>query len=232
MGEVGTGPRWRDALLLTAVAIVLVAGLIHYGMELSQERADSRAQETSRTPTARATAELENAPATSAARPAQTAQSLSTCWDGRQTKSLALCGLPDGARGLSWVFPSLALDQERCHPAQQEPAYAVVVSIECFEQVMGSPVTVTYDQVTDVGQVEEWFEDSFGIGHRIEMPGALGGRCVFKDGVGTPARISGMYERFPYVVSVFAPSRVVAERAWQRLVDTRSARLLRGVRGA
>jgi hypothetical protein len=229
MVDQGTRPRWRDALFVTAIAIVLVAGLIHYGTQMSDEPVANPDDETSQAPRAQATAELGSAPT---ADPTTQPVEKSTCWDGRPTASLMLCGLPDGARGLTWVFPSFSLDNLSCHKARRAPAYAVVASFECFERVMGRPVTITYDQVADVRQVESWFERSFGLGHRIEMPGAHGGRCVFKDGAGRPARISGMYERFPYVVSVFAPDRKVAERAWQTLVRQRSPQSLRGVRGA
>src|SRR3954468_12526463 len=117
MSEVGARPRWRDALVLTALAAVIVAGLIHYGIGL---RADEKASEaagmagtptpgTSTSPTDGATAELEGAPPADLSAPAQS--SGGTCWDGRETLALRLCGLPDGVRGLEWVFPSFAADR-------------------------------------------------------------------------------------------------------------------------
>src|SRR5262249_11920402 len=146
-----------------------------------------------------------------------------TCWDGRETSSLELCGLPDGIRGLKWVFPSFARDRLQCHKARPNAdSYPVVESYECFQGALGQPVTVTYDQVKDPAQAERWLRDRFGKEHRKKLPGAHGGRYVFKDGTGRPARITGMYKRFPYIVSVRAYSPQAAYRAWKVLVQMRS----------
>src|SRR4051794_16937279 len=201
MSDVGARPRVRDALALAVLAAVIIAGLIHYGRGLGDDESlagGHQSPSTSASPSGGATAELDSAPPTDpGAPPAATG---GTCWDGREASSLKLCGLPEGARGLAWVFPSFSRDRQQCHKAHPNADnYPVVESYECFQRALGSPVTVTYDQVKDPGQVERWLLARLGAKHRREIPDAHGGRCIFKDGATRPARITGMYERFPYV---------------------------------
>jgi hypothetical protein len=233
MSEVGTRLRWRDALVLAVLAAVIIGGVVHYGRALGGRdeplAGGQRSTSGGPSPTAGATAELDSAPPTDpGARPAANS---STCWDGRETSSLKLCGLPEGARGLAWVFPSFARDRLQCHKARPNAdSYPVVDSYECFQRALGQPVTVTYDQVKDPAQVERWLLARLGANHRRELPGLHGGRCIFKDGTTQPARITGMYEQFPYVVSVYADSPQAAGRAWKLIVRQRSTQWIRGVR--
>jgi hypothetical protein len=238
MTEVGVRPRWRDALVLAVLAAVIIGGLVHYGRGLGD---DDRGDEptaggpadpsSSTSPTGDPTAQLEGAPPSDPATPPPPNQG--TCWDGRETTSLKLCGLPDGARGLAWVFPSFARDRHLCHPARpNEDSYRVVESYECFQRALGQPVTITYDQVEDPEMVEHWLLARIGKDHMREIPGPNGGRCVFRDGRNRPARITGMYERFPYVVSVYAGSPTAAVRAWQKFVKQRAEEHIRGIRNA
>jgi hypothetical protein len=231
MAEVGTRLRWLDALALAVLAAVIIAGLVHYGRGLGDEPRAGHHQSGSPAPSATAgdSAELDSAPPTDPGAPA--VAEVATCWDGRETASLQLCGLPTGARGLEWVFPSFARDREQCHRARPNAdSYPVVESFECFQRALGQPVTVTYDQVTDPRRVERWLLTRLGARHRTEIPGAHGGRCVFRDGASRPARITGMYERFPYVVSVYADSPRAADRAWRAIVEQRPTQRIRGVR--
>jgi hypothetical protein len=234
MSEVGTRLRWRDALVLAVLAAVIIGGLVHYGRGLGDDdrRAAGRHAKVpgDSSPTADATAELDSGPP---ADPAQPPAKSSTCWDGRETTSLKLCGLPDGARGLEWVFPSFARDRLLCHKAQPNAdSYPVVESYECFQRALGRPVTVTYDQVEDPALVERWLLTRLGTQHRKEIPGAHGGRWIFKDGASRPARITAMYAQFPYVVSVYADSPQAAVRAWTAIASMRSTERMRGISGA
>lgn len=241
MSEVGTRPHWRDALVLVTLAVVIVSGLVHYRSALGGDdgptagrragSGPSSAGSTPPSPSSEATAQLEGAPpADPGASPAPTA---GTCWDGRETTALKLCGLPDGARGLAWVFPSFARDRALCHKAEpNDDSYPVVESYECFQRALGQAVTVTYDLVQDPAQVERWLLARVGAEHRHRLPGAHGGRSVFKDGSTRPARITGTYARFPYVVSVYAASPRAASQAWRSLVEQRSTQTIRGVPGS
>jgi hypothetical protein len=234
MSEVGTRLRWRDALVLAVLAAVIIGGLVHYGRALGGRdepvAGGHGSSSADASPTSGATAQLDSAPsADPGARPA----TRRTCWDGRETSALRLCGLPEGARGLAWVFPSFARDRLQCHKARPNAdSYPVVESYECFQRALGQPVTVTYDQVQDPAQVERWLLARLGAQHRREIPGAHGGRCIFKDGATRPARITGMYERFPYVVSVYADSPQAASRAWKVIVRQRPTESIRGVSSA
>ncbi len=232
MSEVGVRPRWRDALLLCVLAAVIAGGLVHYGRGLGEDKTSASGSTdpaASTSPTSEATAQLEGAPPTDPAAPPSAAGD--TCWDGRETSALRLCGLPEGARGLAWVFPSFEADRARCHRARpNDDSYPVVESYACFQQALGQPVTITYDQVKDPAQVEQWLLARLGAKHRIRIPGAHGGRSVFRDGISRPARITGTYAEFPYVVSVYADSPLAAVRAWQKLVKQRVPQEIRGTK--
>jgi hypothetical protein len=231
MSDVGSRLRWRDALVLAVLAAVIIGGVVHYGRALGADDepvARGAGHGSGRpSPTADATAQLDSGPSSPGPAPAAGA---GTCWDGRETSALKLCGLPEGARGLEWVFPSFARDRLQCHKARPNAdSYPVVESYACFQRALGQPVTVTYDEVKDPAQVERWLLVRLGEAHRKEIPGAHGGRCVFKDGATRPARITGMYEQFPYVVSVYAESPQAANRAWAKIVTQRGTRKIRGV---
>ena len=233
MADVGTRPRWRDVLLVAVLSAVIVGGLVHYSTALDGDapaaKGVTEGPTATQSPTGAATAQLDGAPPSDPAAPPP--PNGGTCWDGRETTSLRLCGLPDGVRGLAWVFPSFAKDRALCHRARpNDDSYPVVESYECFQHALGQPVTVTYDQVKDPGQVEDWLLARVGPQHRHEIPGAHGGRCIFKDGATRPARITGMYDRFPYVVSVYAASPQAASHAWKMLVKQRPTQKIRGVR--
>jgi hypothetical protein len=235
MSEVGARPRWRDALVLAVLATVIIGGLVHYGRGLdgggtpSADGSESPSSSTS--PTDDPTAQLEGAPPADPAAPQSPGGG--TCWDGREIAKLKLCGLPAGARGLEWVFPSFAEDRALCHRARpNDDNYPVVESYACFQEALGKPVTITYDQVKHPAQVERWLLARVGKEHMREIPGAHGGRCVFRDGANRPARITGMYEEFPYVVSVYAASPQAAVRAWQKFVRQVPPEQVRGIRNA
>ena len=231
MSEVGTRLHWRDAMVLAVLAAVIIGGLVHYGRGLGEDHpaaSGTASPSPDRPPNADATAQLDGAPPTASGTPTQPGGG--TCWDGRDTTSLRLCGLPEGARGLAWVFPSFARDRVQCHKARPNAdSYPVVESYECFQRALGQAVTVTYDEVKDPAQVERWLLARVGAKHLKKIPGAHGGRCIFKDGATRPARITGMYERFPYVVSVYAASPQAANRAWKVLVKQRPTQTIRGL---
>jgi hypothetical protein len=233
MTETSTRLRWRDALAVAVLAAILVGGLVHYGRGLGADEGPvaggHRSLPATASPSGGATAELDSAPPTDPGAPATSIHG--TCWDGRQTTSLRLCGLPQGARGLAWVFPSFGRDRAQCHRARPNAdSYPVVESYECFQRALGRPVTVTYDLVKDPQQVQRWLLARVGRQHRKEIPGAHGGRGIFKDGASRPARITGTYERFPYVVSIYADSPQAANRAWTMIVRQRPPQSIRGVR--
>jgi hypothetical protein len=151
---------------------------------------------------------------------------------GRAPRS-ACAACPTALAGWSGCSRRFARDRLQCHKARPNvESYPVAESYACFQRVLGQPVTVTYDQVKDPREVEHWLLVRLGAAHREELPGAHGGRCLFKDGVSRPARITGIYERFPYVVSVYADSPQAANRAWTVIVQMRSTERIRGLRTA
>lgn len=227
MAEVGTRSRWRDTVIVGALALLLGAGLVYYGHRMITDEPGTAPDPSTSSPAPHAQAQLDSAPPTD---PAAPAPPTGTCWDGRPTTALSLCGLPDGARGLTWVFPSFARDRPLCHRAEPKPdSYPVVESFECFQRSLGKPVTITYDQIEDVDRVEAWLLSRLGKQSMREVPGAHGGRCIFRDGRSRPARITAMYEKFPYVVSVYAVSPQAAAHAWRQIIRQRPPQFVRGV---
>jgi hypothetical protein len=252
MAEDEARPRRRDAAYVAALALVIVSGLVYFGRGL--EASPSAGDE----PGAEATARLQSsatsqtaAPSETPATPAPTPSATSvpptpeatpsapvppagnpgSCWDGTAVASLSECGLPRGAAGLEWVFPSFDRGREGCAPAEDDQDdYAVRLSYVCFDRAGGVPVTITYDVVEDPAEVQAWMERRVGAAGVIDIDGPHGGRCMMRDVDQEPARITAMYERFPYVVSVFAPTKESAVRAWQTLVEQRPPGAVRGVR--
>ena len=232
-------PAWRDAALVALLALVIVAGLVYYGVRLSQDAGSEAAAvgTPSAAPTATsapsATESVEPTPEPSPTDPPTEARPLNpgTCWDGTPTPDLRGCGLPTGVAGLAWVFPSFDPDRSQCREnPNSDRSFGVEVSWVCTERALGREVLVSYDHVTDIGEVDAFMHASVPAGQVVEIPGANGGRCVASDTAKRPARITGWYERFPYVVSVFAPTRASAERAWKAIVQQRPAQAVRGRR--
>ncbi len=235
MAEPAARPRWRDALVLTVLAVLIVGGLVHYGRSLGETDSPAngavRQPSSGTSPTAEATAELESGLSSDPSSPPP--PSGGTCWDGRETTSLKLCGLPEGARGLAWVFPSFQKARALCHKARPNPdSYPVVDSYVCFQRALGQAVTVTYDEIEDPARVQRWLLLRVGPQHMRTIPGPNGGRSRFEDGHSRPARITGMYLRFPYVVSVYAATPQAASRAWKVLVGQRPEEEIRGIRAS
>jgi hypothetical protein len=221
--------------LLIVLAALLAAGLVYYGRGMTDE-ASTGPDDGSSSPAPRAQAQLEAAPHSEPATPAPTDPAApasvvgGTCWDGRPTTALSQCGLPDGPRGLGWVFPSFVKDRPFCHRAEPNPdSYPVVESFECFQQALGQPVTITYDEIKDVDLVKAWLLQRLGRQSMRAVPGAHGGRYIFRDGIRRPARITGLYAKFPFVVSVYAVSPQAAAQAWRSTVRQRPPQFVRGV---
>ena len=227
MAEVGTRSRWRDTVIVGALALLLAAGLVYYGHRMTDEPA-SAPDKSSSTPhhTPRPSWTARRRPIRPPRRPPT-----GTCWDGRPTTALSLCGLPDGARGLAWVFPSFAKDRPFCHRAEPKPdSYPVVESFECFQRL---PRQAGHDHLRpDRGR-----RPGRGLAAPAARQGehARGARAPTAAGASSatvssrPARITGMYERFPYVVSVYAVSPQAAAHAWRQIVRQRPPQFVRGV---
>jgi hypothetical protein len=223
-------PPWRDAALVALLAVVLVAGLVYYGVRLSQEAGSDPAA----VPTPSVAPEtIEPSPGLSPAASPTEAPPLhpGTCWDDAPTPDVGQCALPTGVAGLEWVFPEFDPQRSQCREnPNTDRSFGVELSWVCTERALGREVLISYDQVSDIDEVDAFMHASVPAGQVVEIPGANGGRCVATDTAKRPARITGWYERFPYVVSVFAPTRASAERAWKALVVQRPAQAVRGQR--
>jgi hypothetical protein len=223
-------PRSWDALLLVAVAMVLLGGAVYYGVGVFRDTRSSAGEQLRPTssdsdPTpvpTQATEPTEPTAPTESSRPG-------TCWDGQATASLATCPLPSGDAGLAWVFPSFDPASPQCRPAPLEDrAYAVTRSYTCTERVDGRRVTVAYDEVVDPAQLASWMVTKAGADRVTAVDGARGGRLVMDDTAGRPARITSVYARLPWAVSVFAPDAATARDAYDRIVRQRAPQAIRG----
>lgn len=227
-------PPWFDAALVGFLAAVIVAGLVYYGVRLARD-ADSGADPSASSPSSPAPIApetIEPSPGLSpAASPTEPQDRPGTCWDGTQTADIGTCPLPSGVQGLAYVFPSLTPDRPQCRVnPNSDRSFGVETSWVCSERALGREVLISYDHVTDIDEVDAFMHASVPAGQITEIPGAHGGRCIATDTAKRPARITGWYEGFPYVVSVFAPTRASAERAWKSIVQQRPAQVVRGTR--
>jgi hypothetical protein len=240
--------RRRDWAYVAVLALVLVSGLVYFGRGLdgaprangeptSGETARLQSSETSDPASPQATSPAPaptTEPSTPSVAPSPEATPESTppaappvtCWDGSSAGERSSCTQPTGVQGLEWVFPSLdhvLASCNRARPGSQDD-YAVSLSWVCFATAGGEPVTVTYDLVDDPGEVRTWME------RRVGRAGVTtqGGRSMMRDVDQEPVRFTAVYDRFPYAVSVFAPTRAAAVAAWQSLVEMRPARSVTG----
>lgn len=243
MSDDPSRPRSWDALLLVAVAIVLLGGSVYYGVGVFRDTRSSAGEQlrpTSSDASSDASGDAGPTPVPTEPSPAEPTEPTEptaptepsrpgTCWDGQVTASLATCPLPSGDAGLAWVFPSFDPQSPQCRPAPLEDrAYAVTRSWICAERVGGRRVTVAYDEVVDPSQLASWMVAKAGAERVTAIDGARGGRLVMDDTAGRPARITSVYARLPWAVSVFAPDAATALAAYDRIVRQRAPQAVRG----
>lgn len=151
-----------------------------------------------------------------------TTPSIVTCWNGEQ-KARAECGLPGGVAGLRWVFPSFKPLSGRCERTQFADRGAPrPLEVVCVERIRDTPVTITYTRRTTVRRGQSYVASNYpGIKPgRSEKGELLTYRAPAPEG---GYRLTRLYDRYPFSVSIVAPSKALREEALKRLVSSRSA---------
>lgn len=143
------------------------------------------------------------------------------CWDGSIAEPDA-CGIPDGLRGLAWVFPSLNVRSPRCGPVERAPrALERPTELRCAYQFQQELVTVTYSRRTTLNRGLSYLDAIFPTG---PLPLA-GGLLRFEDAERRPAGYEAAlaYADYPFAVEVSAPDAVTRDAALEDLVQLRPA---------
>lgn len=156
-----------------------------------------------------------------ATRPAVAVPAAVVCWDGVE-RPRAKCGIPQGVAGLRYVFPSFQPFSGRCERTRfRDRGQPRPVEFVCGERVRNYPVTVTYTRRTTVvrglSYVASLYPD-------IKPTRSAGGELVtYRSPDDRGYSLTRLYQRFPFSVSVHAPTKKLREVAVTELVRTRPA---------
>ena len=146
-----------------------------------------------------------------------------TCWDGSESPRTD-CPVPTGAAGLRWVFPSFR-PSGRCVAATfADDGGPRPTQYDCTLRLGGAPVTVSYSQRSTLTRGLSYFAKRYdGIQPRTV---AGGERLLYRDAAPRADgsfEVTASYARYPFAVTVGAPSLALADRALADLVDFRPA---------
>ncbi|WP_372728755.1 hypothetical protein [Nocardioides sp.] len=205
-----TGERWRTALILGPLVLLLVATGA-YGAHLLL--ADPAAEPA---PADEAAVAADNTPAS-------TDDPGVTCWDGTVVPTTEACTPLGGPDALAWVFPSFDPADETCRDRTQESADVDRPQWwECRAEVNDDEVYLTYAQFGSVEAAVEFFGQEYGT-----EPGAWNDsgeparRLVWDRPVDEHHSRTVLYTRAPYAVTIWAVDAEQADRALAELVRMR-----------
>lgn len=155
-----------------------------------------------------------------------------TCWDGTQEADGNDCELPRGLAGLRWVFPSFSPRDPGCREAGAERADPQrPLSWTCEVEIAGSPVVLTYRELSDVPSGRSEIRQRYGDAERTVVSAANGDPARYEWRRQLPdARgyeLTAMYVAFPYAVEVRAEGPAVRDSALESLVRWRSPSAVR-----
>ncbi|MDO9498136.1 MAG: hypothetical protein Q7J48_20700 [Nocardioides sp.] len=153
-----------------------------------------------------------------------------SCWDGEQRTNPNACGRPTGVPGLRWVFPSFRPGDEGCRDVLDDhPEFQGPTMWACDVEIAGSPVLITYSELTEVEESLAYLERSYADVDRTTVK-TTGGRPVryewrrpFEDGY----VLISVYAEHPYAVEVRAEDEVVREDALATVVKFRAPSAMR-----
>lgn len=149
-----------------------------------------------------------------------------TCWDGEQRTDPGDCGQPTGVRGLRWVFPSFHPEDAACRNVRAEhPDFQGPTIWACEVEIAGSPVLITYSELTGVKESLAYLEDAYAGVRRTTVRAGEGDRPIryewrrpFEDGY----VVISLYVDHPYAVEVRAEDEVLREDALATVVKFRA----------
>lgn len=147
-----------------------------------------------------------------------------TCWDGEERADADDCGQPTGVRGLRWVFPSFRPGDQDCRNVRDDhPDFQGPTIWACFVEIAGSPVRVTYSELTEVAESIAYLEKSHRGVERTTVRSRDGSavryewRRRFEGGY----VLISVYAEHPYAVEVRAEDAVLREDALETVVRFR-----------
>ncbi|GEP39329.1 hypothetical protein NPS01_29920 [Nocardioides psychrotolerans] len=150
------------------------------------------------------------------------------CWDGERLVDPQDCGLPEGVAGLRWVFPSFQPDADECRDVLLDnPAFERPTMWECTVEIGGSPIVLTYSELTGVKPARAFIQQEYGDAERLTVEADNGTpvryewRRELEEDAGFT--VTSMYVDFPYAVEVRAEERVLREDALATIVTFRGA---------
>ena len=139
-----------------------------------------------------------------------------TCWDGEQRTDPEECGQPTGARGLRWVFPAFRPQSEGCRDVLADfPTFQGPTMWACEAEVSGSPVLITYSELTDLEEGLDYLEETYDDSQRTVVKAPAGRpvryewRRPFEDGF----TVISVFAEHPFAVEVRAEDEGVREEA-------------------
>lgn len=150
-----------------------------------------------------------------------------TCWDGLVRVS-AECTFPSGAKGLRYVWPSLRRAGSSCRDVSKDRPESRRVEVwECRVRAGEANVTITYSEFTSTAAGLRFHQRIYGADVReAKADDESAARYVWRDagdGRADDTEVASMYVRFPYAVSVRAPTRPIRDQALRTLVEFRPA---------
>ena len=148
-----------------------------------------------------------------------------TCWDGEERTDPDDCGQPRGVRGLRWVFPSFRPADVGCRNVLAEhPTFQGPTMWACDVEIAGSPVLITYSELTEVAESIAYLERNYSGAKRQVVKGDNGApvryewRRRFDDGY----VLIAVYVDHPFAVEVRAEDEVLREDALATVVRFRA----------
>lgn len=148
-----------------------------------------------------------------------------SCWDGEQRADPDACGQPTGVRGLRWVFPSFHPSDEGCRNVLDEhPEFQGPTMWACDVEIAGSPVLITYSELTEIEESLRYLERNYAGVERTTVKSDDGNtlryewRRPFEDGY----VLISVYAEHPYAVEVRAEDEVLREDALATVVKFRA----------
>lgn len=148
------------------------------------------------------------------------------CWDGERVVDEQDCGLPEGVAGLRWVFPSFEPEEDGCRDVLVgNPAFKRPTMWECAVELGGTPVVITYSELTGVKPARRFIRREYGAAERVTVRADNGTPVRYEWrrtlGGGAGFAVTSMYVDLPYAVEVRAEDRGVREDALATIVKFR-----------
>ncbi|WP_232677261.1 hypothetical protein [Nocardioides sp. R-C-SC26] len=144
-----------------------------------------------------------------------------TCWDG-EARPRVECGMPTGANGLRWVYPSLRPHSPRCSLVRYaDDSVLRPTEYQCFTWLQGDRVQITYSRRTTAQRSLSYLAKVY-AGVEAETS-ADGERLTYRPTGkrGGHYELTELYMRYPFSVTVRADTVEHRDLALAAIVQSR-----------